>query len=99
MYPCVQVWLPNTQMPAMAGGMEAKDCIIGMTRLLCEHPIVQSDPDAWGAVLAGVMAVASPETDKRPEPADLDDDDIDVTLPDPAGGAVYSKLHYASSGE
>lgn len=95
------VWLPNSTMPAAAGGMEAKAVLIGMSRLLCEYGDLQSDLDLWGGVLQAAVSIACPETGKAgPEVEDEEDEwDKQQRQTEVSGEAVYSKLHFASGGE
>ena len=103
-----QVWLRNTQMAALAGGSEAKACVVGMTRLLCEYRELQSSLETWGALLSGIVSIAAPEAGKAGKDGGMgggeEEDEEDAwekqqAVPEVTGEAVFSKLHFASSGE
>lgn len=102
-----QVWLPNTSMPANAGGAEAKAVVVGMTRLLAEYrELQQGNPELWGALLAGIVAVAAPESTvgagRRGVGPEEDEEDVwekQQAVQEVSGEAVFSKLHFASAGD
>lgn len=91
-------------MPANAGGAEAKAAVVGMTRLLVEYrELQQGNADLWGALLAGILAVAAPEsTIGRKDGGEEDEEDAwerQQAVQEVSGEAVFSKLHFASAGE
>lgn len=105
-HPLAQVWLPNTSMPANAGGAEAKAAVVGMTRVLVEYRELQQNPELWGALLAGILAVAAPESTiagaRRGDGGEDDEEDAwerQQAVQEVSGEAVFSKLHFASAGE
>ena len=109
-----QVWLPNVQMAAIAGGMEAKACVVGLTRVMCEYRELVGSAEGleiWGGVLKGVLMMAAPEAGnedgvgfvvgKRGE-EEVDEEDAwekQQAVQEVSGEAVFSKLHFASAGE
>jgi hypothetical protein len=91
-------------MPANAGGAEAKAAVVGMTRLLVEYrELQQGNLELWGALLAGIVAVAAPEsTVGRKDGGEEDEEDLwekQQAVQEVSGEAVFSKLHFASAGE
>lgn len=92
-------------MPANAGGAEAKAVVVGMTRLLVEYKeLQQANPELWGALLAGIMAVAAPESavGRKDGAEDADEEDAwekQQAVQEVSGEAVFSKLHFASAGD
>ena len=94
-------------MPANAGGAEAKAAVVGMTRLLVEYrDLQQGNADLWGALLAGTVAVAAPESvvGRGGKGGGEGEDEEDAwerqqAVQEVSGEAVFSKLHFASAGE
>eukprot|EP00624_Nannochloropsis_granulata_P000776 evm.model.NODE_13239_length_6809_cov_22.316198.1 len=110
----IQVWLPNVQMAAIAGGMEAKACVVGLTRVLCEYRELLGSAEGleiWGGVLNGVLMMAAPEVGKEDGlgkgkrgggEEEVDEEDAwekQQAVQEVSGEAVFSKLHFASAGE
>jgi exportin-2 (importin alpha re-exporter) len=109
-----QAWLPNVQMAAIAGGMEAKACVVGLTRVMCEYRELVGSAEGleiWGGVLKGVVTMAAPEAwkedgfgvgGKRAGEEEMDEEDAwekQQAVQEVSGEAVFSKLHFASAGE
>lgn len=91
-------------MPANAGGAEAKAAVVGMTRLLVEYRELQGNADLWGALLAGIVAVAAPESVVGRKDGGEGEDEEDAwekqqAVQEVSGEAIFSKLHFASAGE
>lgn len=109
-----QVWIPNVQMAAIAGGMEAKACVVGLTRVLCEYRELLASAEGleiWGGLLKGVVCMATPEADKDANSVvgkrgggdeGIDEEDAwekQQAVQEVSGEAVFSKLHFASAGD
>ncbi len=92
-------------MPANAGGAEAKAAVVGMTRLLVEYrELQQGNLELWGALLAGILAVAAPESTigRKVDGGEEDEEDLwekQQAVQEVSGEAVFSKLHFASASE
>lgn len=82
---------------------EAKSSVVGLTRLLCEHPDSLHDPNAssssWVALLAALLAVVASATNALPSTTQSKVLDDDLQLDDTHLGydAAFSQLHFGTN--
>mmetsp|Transcript_22644 Transcript_22644/g.47061 ORF Transcript_22644/g.47061 Transcript_22644/m.47061 type:complete len:1004 (+) Transcript_22644:128-3139(+) len=88
------VWIPRLLF-APPTRLEAKTQIVGLTKLLCETPVLLADANAeniWSQIVCcAVKIVASPDSHLDSLSADGDDDDVEIGY-----DATYSVLHFAA---
>ena len=89
-----QVWLPSVL--KVRGAMERKAISIGMTRILCELPQVQTNHNLWIKVLTKILQLF----EEKEEVIEAKDPDAQlVDLEEMGYEAGFSKLCFTSSKE